>query len=444
AAAAAAAASAPSASSQHQQQQPSDGSTAAATAPPVEEFDSFSFTRTTTAPLRATLVLEREEPDPESQRFKLSPELAHILDRTEDTRSNIVVGLFEYVRALNLQESEEQRSIRCDEPLRRLFGGREKVYFAMIPEAVAAHTSVADPVRVPFTIPLSSPPPNDDPSPTTTTTTIYDIAVSLPSEYNPLAAALDRILSDPAYPAHLHAVASLDDQLALVIQTLGHSKAKHAFLTGFAADPATFVRKWLSSQKRDLSMILGEGENGEGAFLMAKAGQGGDALALAPEFRRGGENGVWDSAVAREAVRYMLAKPTRGRPIGAVTSLRTPVLLLDGPSPAPPARAFATSQRTSQESDRQSSPISKIARTVRSSATKTTETYVAYGATRSLFEACSRQADYTVPQALTSTASTAVGPPPNIPRLPSGEDLGVGSGASWWYSDLHLPPTFST
>ncbi|KAE8335384.1 hypothetical protein BDV24DRAFT_8837 [Aspergillus arachidicola] len=64
----------------------------------------------------------------------------------------------------------------------------------------------------------------------------------------------------------------------------------------------------------------------------------------------------------------------------------------------------------------------------------TAETYVAYGMTQKLFEACSSQADYSIPQASQKGAQ--------VPKTEAGEDLGVGQG--WWYEDLGLIPTFST
>ena len=56
----------------------------------------------------------------------------------------------------------------------------------------------------------------------------------------------------------------------------------------------------------------------------------------------------------------------------------------------------------------------------------TAETYVAYGMTQKLFEACSSQADYSIPQASQKGAQ--------VPKTEAGEDLGVGEG--WWYEGL--------
>ncbi|KAJ5707215.1 hypothetical protein N7488_007016 [Penicillium malachiteum] len=62
------------------------------------------------------------------------------------------------------------------------------------------------------------------------------------------------------------------------------------------------------------------------------------------------------------------------------------------------------------------------------------ETYVAYGMTQRLFEACSNQADYKVPQATQKGVE--------VPLTASGEHLGTSD--SWWYKELGLQPTFST
>ncbi|EER36473.1 CBP3 protein [Histoplasma capsulatum H143] len=81
-----------------------------------------------------------------------------------------------------------------------------------------------------------------------------------------------------------------------------------------------------------------------------------------------------------------------------------------------------------------SSPISHIANSLQSRASRTTETYTAFGATKKMFEACQLQADYKIPQASQ--------PGGVVPKTAHGEDLGVGEGA--WYKELGLLPTFST
>ncbi len=101
---------------------------------------------------------------------------------------------------------------------------------------------------------------------------------------------------NPDFPATLRQISQLDDHLAMIIQALAHSKAKHSFFKSMQSDPVNFVKRWMSSQKRDLEVILGE------------ATRGGGEDGSAPEFQRGGSEGVWGTQVVKEAVRYKLAK----------------------------------------------------------------------------------------------------------------------------------------
>ncbi|CRG90429.1 Type 2A phosphatase activator TIP41 [Talaromyces islandicus] len=63
-----------------------------------------------------------------------------------------------------------------------------------------------------------------------------------------------------------------------------------------------------------------------------------------------------------------------------------------------------------------------------------TGTYVSYGFTEKLFEACSAQADYRMPKKGEYSELP--------PKAEGGEDVGIGEGL--WYSELGLLPTFST
>lgn len=95
----------------------------------------------------------------------------------------------------------------------------------------------------------------------------------------------------------LQQVKNLDEQLALIVQAVADSKAKHAFFAGMHRDPANFVRAWLSSQKRDLEIISGD----------APRGLGGED-ASGDEWRRGGKHSVWGTDSARESVQFLFMR----------------------------------------------------------------------------------------------------------------------------------------
>ncbi|OKP11023.1 CBP3-like protein [Penicillium subrubescens] len=83
---------------------------------------------------------------------------------------------------------------------------------------------------------------------------------------------------------------------------------------------------------------------------------------------------------------------------------------------------LASSTSSPARSYSQGSAISRLAKSALSPGASA-ETYIAYGMTQKLFQACSSQADYQVPQA--SQKGVAV------PTTESGEHLGTSE--SWWY-----------
>lgn len=163
----------------------------------------------------------------------------------------------------------------------------DTVYFPQVPERIIPHLLPLHPIKLPYTIRVDSA-YQSSPNPT-----IYDIRVTVE---DPLQAKMLAMTQNPEYPATLRQISQLDDQLAIVVQALAHSKAKHSFYKAMQVDPVNFVKRWMSSQKRDLEVILGE------------ATRGGGEDGTGPEFQRGGSEGVWGTQVVKEAVRYKLAK----------------------------------------------------------------------------------------------------------------------------------------
>ena len=145
------------------------------------------------------------------------------------------------------------------------------------------HLHPTPPTKLPYTIRLDAE-YQADPKPT-----IYDIRVNVD---DPLRAKILAMTQNPEVVKQLHQIVGLDESLAMLIQAISHSKAKHTFYRAMAKDPVGFVRMWMKSQRRDLEVILGE------------AGRGGGEDGSGPEFARGGRGGVWDSTVVHEAVRY--------------------------------------------------------------------------------------------------------------------------------------------
>ncbi len=165
--------------------------------------------------------------------------------------------------------------------------GRDSGSFPFLNEYVSPHLKTLPPVKLAYTIRVDEE-FHKDPQPT-----IYDIRVAVD---DPLRAKLAPFVYSPQYAQMLKKVADLDRDLGVMIQAVAMHKAKHQFLTSMCDDPVNFVRNWLSSQKRDLEVIMGE------------SSRGGGELATGDEWRRGGRNSVWNTPNARESINVLLSK----------------------------------------------------------------------------------------------------------------------------------------
>lgn len=252
--------------------------------PAAADFDELAFKRNGDENTNITINLYRHE---SPERYQLSPELAEVVDMPEATQQEAVTALWEYIRFWGLQEDEEKRNFRCDELLRKVVGRGDVGYVPMLNEYVTQHLRLLPPISLPYTVRVDQE-FHKDPQPT-----VYDVQVSVD---DPLRVELQPLINSTQYAAVLKEVTSLDEQLARLIQAIAVSKARHSFFTSLSEDPATFVRNWLSSQKRNLEIIMGE------------ALRGSSEAAFGDEWRKGGANNVWATQNARESVNVLLSR----------------------------------------------------------------------------------------------------------------------------------------
>jgi chromatin remodeling complex protein RSC6 len=89
----------------------------AANLPAAADFDELTFKRSGDENQNITINLFRQE---SPERYQLSPELADVVDMKDATHQEAVMGLWEYIKLLGLQEDEEKRNFRCNEPLKKV------------------------------------------------------------------------------------------------------------------------------------------------------------------------------------------------------------------------------------------------------------------------------------------------------------------------------------
>ncbi|KAK4224949.1 putative 3-phosphoinositide dependent protein kinase-1 [Podospora fimiseda] len=256
----------------------------AGTLPAMADFDEFVFKRNGDENTNITINLFRHE---EPERFELSPELSDITDMHEATPQEAVAAVYEYISLMKLQEDDEKRHFRCDELLKKVIG-RDVGAIPQLNDYITPHLKALPPLKLRYTIRVDEE-FHKNPQPT-----IYDVSVAVD---DPLQAKYKAYLENPQQKAALQEIAKLDDQLAVICQAIQQSKAKHNFLASMEKDPVGFIKTWLSSQKRDLEVILGEGTRG-----------GGEDSLTGDEWRRGGRESVWNTTNARESVNVLLSK----------------------------------------------------------------------------------------------------------------------------------------
>ncbi|KAH6888753.1 SWI/SNF complex protein [Thelonectria olida] len=255
-----------------------------ASLPAAADFDELTFKRNGDEDMNITINLFQQE-SPEV--YLLSPELAEVVDMSKATQQEAVMGLWEYIKVTGLQEDEEKRNFRCDDLMKKVVKRGDVGYIPMLNEYVTQHLRPLAPIALPYTIRVDQE-FHKDPQPT-----IYDIQVSVEDSFRD---SLLPLINNPQYAAMLKDVTALDEQLARLVQAISASKAKHTFFTSLSEDPANFIKNWLSSQKRDLEVIMGE------------ASRGGGEHASGDEWRRGGKDSVWATQNARESVNVLLSK----------------------------------------------------------------------------------------------------------------------------------------
>ncbi|KAG7087361.1 hypothetical protein E1B28_013334 [Marasmius oreades] len=207
-------------------------------------MDGFTVRRTGDTPTAVRVVIFL---DHYPEQFKVAPELGNILAIKEESRLGVVQALWSYIKINGLQDKADRRMVHANAELRPIFGGHETVPFAKLPEFVTRYLMPPEPILLHYQLDPSMLPP-ERPS-------AWDVEIKMED-----AAAKARlgVLIQPNKEATVQ-ITKMDEEIALLAQSLHNSHLKRTFLESFANDPALFIQTWLESQSRDLETILGSG-----------------------------------------------------------------------------------------------------------------------------------------------------------------------------------------
>jgi len=213
-------------------------------------LDGFTIRRTGDQPTRVRILMHLEQIP---EQYKLSPELANILGIKEESRIGVIQALWNYIKINGLQDKVDRRRIRADDHLRQIFGG-ESIVFQQLPELVNRYLMPPDPIILHYILNPGVPPPERS--------SAWDIDIKM--EDTSLKSRMAVIVQSSKESTQ--DLGKLDDEIALLAQSLHNSHTKRVFLQSFADDPAMFIQTWLESQSRDLESVLGSGPS-EGATI---------------------------------------------------------------------------------------------------------------------------------------------------------------------------------
>lgn len=85
------------------------------TLPNAADFDCLEFERKSDENINCTVNLYRDEVP---ERYQLSKELAAVLDTKEDDRASVIMGIWEYIKAMGIAQDDDKRMIQCDDRLK--------------------------------------------------------------------------------------------------------------------------------------------------------------------------------------------------------------------------------------------------------------------------------------------------------------------------------------
>ncbi len=235
--------------------------------PGSEECDGFEVRRPLTkafsqatlasgagAALRIFLRL-----DYQPERFAVSPALAGLLGITLGTRPQVILALWQYIKARRLQESDEKKIVDNDEALRAIFAC-DRMTFAEIPMRVQSHLHVPPPILLEYAIAGRSRPASPWTLDEDGVPALWEVDVEVeeaPQAARP-GAATTGIVSSASQQRYQRAMAALDERITDTMNGLRVAIHQHTIYDHFARDPAGSIEGLLAAQCSDHQEALGQ------------------------------------------------------------------------------------------------------------------------------------------------------------------------------------------
>lgn len=163
----------------------------------------------------------------------------------------MINAVWQYVKTNKLQDAADRRFIFCDAGLQAIFS-LPRINFPQIPDLLTPHLLAADPIILTYTVRVDKE--------YNLGQYAYDVDVDVPDLSH--QAAIGEI------PGLTREISVLEERIGGMLTGIAGVKMRRDFFAAFAKDPAGFIKKWLASQNKDLSVVIGDVQlDGEEARL---------------------------------------------------------------------------------------------------------------------------------------------------------------------------------
>jgi SWI/SNF-related matrix-associated actin-dependent regulator of chromatin subfamily D len=179
------------------------------------------------------------------EKFMVPAPLSKLLGIEVETRPRIIASLWHYVKTMRLQCPDEPSFFICDPSLQRVFG-EEKMEFTKAAQKLLKHLSKPKPIYLEHNIKLSGDCPAG--------TACYDIQVDLPIPLHKEMSAFSARNSGESQKE----IEACDEMISSNLKKIQEHRRRHAFFLSFSQSPAEFINAMISSQSKDLKLVVGE------------------------------------------------------------------------------------------------------------------------------------------------------------------------------------------
>lgn len=205
------------------------------------EADGFEIHREGDRELKVKILLDIAYSPP---RYKLDSTLAELLRIHTETRSRVILKLWQYIRTKGKQDEKDPHLFHLDEPLQKLFQ-RDKITFQQMPSFLQDYLAPADPIEIDYEIKVSG-----DPLQNIRT---FEIQVSDSKPSDSVAQSAE--------------VTALDEKISRLVDQIDQHRTMRDVMVTFQKNPIRFLSDLAATQIHHHKVLNSNTREGEAVRL---------------------------------------------------------------------------------------------------------------------------------------------------------------------------------